>query len=445
VEKETGMYASAKGLKRVLFGILAVLGLAAAAGATIVLEDDYETMGEPIMLTQPVVLGAPASIALRTTLGGNPGADVTATAPINDDMPETTQLVIEAGAGSVRLAPVGNETPVAGVTVASAAQVDLADVTAGGAGVNVNAGGGGIALNGNIVTNGAAIVLQGNVVLGAAAAVTLDTTAAGGMGANITIIGTVNDDVANTSGLILKAGNAGNVSLQGAVGGAVSIASLSVTSANKVDLPAVTTGGAVTVTAATVNVNGPMSTGGGAVALNAGTVSLKAPIATFGGALTGTASTVNVSAAASLQNAVDIAAQDATLSIAGGTYNEAVTVATALTMNFLDDTIIGQTLTINNNVDLGGAAKHLAVDALNINTSEVTLDVNSLPVYVDGDVEATLDDWITDGRLASSAWGSNIRATYNAALERTEVTPEPATLCMLALGGLGVLLRRKGK
>ena len=445
------MSASAKGLKRVLFGILAVLGLAAAAGATIVLEDDYETMGEPIVLTQPVVLGAPASIALRTTLGGNPGADVTATAPINDDMPETTQLVIDAGAGNVRLAPVGNETPVAGVAVTSANQVDLADVTAGGSGGNLYAGGGGggggggILLNGNVATNGGAITIQGNVVLGAAAAVTLDTTAAGGMGANITIIGTVDDDAANTSGLILKAGNTGNVSLQGAVGAAVPIVSLSVNSANKVDLPAVTTGGAVTVTAATANVNGPMATGGGAVALNAGTVSLKAPIATFGGALSGTASTVNVSAAASLQNAVDIAAQGATLSIAGGTYNEAVTVATALAMNFLDDTIIGQTLTINNNVDLGGAAKHLAVDALNINTSEVKLDVNSLPVYVDGDVEATLDDWITDGRLASSAWGANIRATYNATLDRTEVTPEPATLCMLALGGLGVLLRRRGK
>ncbi len=443
------MYASAKGLERVLFGILAVLGLAAAAGATIVLEDDYETAGEPIIFTQPVILGAPASIALRTTLGGNPGADVTTTAPINDDMAESTQLVVEAGAANVRLAPVGNETPVAGVTVASAAQVDLSDVVAGGAGVNLNVGGGGggggIALNGNIVTNGGAILLQGNVVLGAAAAVTLDATVAGGMGANITIIGTVDDDVANTSGLILKAGNTGNVSLQGAVGGAVSIASLTVASANKVDLPAVTTGGAVTVTAATANVNGPMATGGGAVALNAATVTLKAPISTFGGALTGTASTVNVSAAASLQNAVDIAAPGATLSIAGGTYNEAVTVATALTMNFLDDTVIGQTLTINNDVGLGGAAKHLDVDALNINTSEVTLDVNSLPVYVDGDVEATLDDWITDGRLASSAWGASIRATYNATLDRTEVTPEPATLCMLALGGLGVLLRRRGK
>jgi hypothetical protein len=137
-----------------------------------------------------------------------------------------------------------------------------------------------------------------------------------------------------------------------------------------------------------------------------------------------------------------VAAPSATLHITGATYNESVTVATALTMDFLDTTTIGQALAIQNNVGLSGLAKYLAVDALAI-SGEVKLDVGSLPVYVDGDVEPTLDEWIGDGRLLSSVWGSGINATYNATFNRTEVTPEPATLSLLALGGLLALRRRR--
>lgn len=52
-----------------------------------------------------------------------------------------------------------------------------------------------------------------------------------------------------------------------------------------------------------------------------------------------------------------------------------------------------------------------------------------------------LDD--SDGRLLSSVWGPGIKATYNATFDRTEVTPEPATLALVVLGGLGVLARRR--
>lgn len=78
-------------------------------------------------------------------------------------------------------------------------------------------------------------------------------------------------------------------------------------------------------------------------------------------------------------------------------------------MDFLDTTTIGQALAIQNNVGLSGLAKYLAVDALAI-SGEVKLDVGSLPVYVDGDVEPTLDEWIGDGRLLSSVWGSTATA-----------------------------------
>jgi hypothetical protein len=427
---------------RMLICALAVLVPAAMAGATITLEGNYETSGVLIEYTDAVILGSPPEIKLRTNLGGSPGADIRFMNSINDDAAPTS-LSIEAGtAGVVSLeGEVGEFAPVSGVTILSAALVNLNGVRTNGPG-GFNAGGapGGINLGGNIATNGGAIVIQNNVLLGLPVMVTLDSSGGGGGGA-ITLNGAVDDDNLSATTLVLKAGT-GNVTILGAVGGFRAPAGLTVISANQVSLPAVTTAGPINVTATKLTVNGQMASGGFAVTLNAGTIDLKALIQTGGGALGGNASTVNVTTAASIQNAVDVAAAGAALNIDAGTYNESVTIGKALTAKFGGNSTIKQTLTINGSVALGGAADNLSLNALSI-ANERSLDIGAVALYVDGDVETTLDDWISDGRLWSSAWGSSIDAAYVSSLSRTEVTPEPATLSLLAAGALALLRRRK--
>jgi len=426
---------------RVLFVWVLAAGLLSQAAVALTLDGDLETSGAPITLSD-VTLGTPPEITIRTTAGGSSGANISITGTTNDDVAMTTAVNFNAGtAGDVSLQDVGNLNPPQNLTIVSAHQVALQNVVAGA--ITVNAGGG-IVLNGNLQTMVGGITLQGNVTLGAPALIRLDTVfLVFNQGFPITITGTVDDNVIGTSGLVINAGMNSNVNLQGAVGGAVPIASLTILSANQANLPAVTTaGGAVNVTSNAVTVNGPVTTGGGNVALNAATVDLKALLNTGAGVLAGTASTVNLSSGGSLQNAVDVAAPGATLHVAGATYNESVTVATALTMDLLDTTTIGQALAIQNNVGLSGLAAYLAVDALAI-SGEAMLDVGSMPVRVDGDVEFTLDEWIGDGRLLSSTWGAALNAVYDPVGDWTCVSPEPASATILIAGLAGLFLRRR--
>ncbi|MCX5674517.1 MAG: hypothetical protein NTX87_05870 [Planctomycetota bacterium] len=427
-----------------LVGVLVAGLLSQAAHATITLEADWEEEGMPITLSEDAILGAPPDITLRTNLHAPLGADITVMAPINDDPVNPTHLYFDAGtAGTVYVgSAIGELVPVAGVDILAAGRVDLAGVrTQGPGGITAGNAPAGTTLNGNLATQGGAITMQGNIVLGLPAAITLDSSGGGGGGGAITFSGAVSDDTLSATTLILKAGT-GNVTLQGAVGGPIAPFGLTVVSANQVSLAAVTSAGPITVAATKLTVNGAMASGGMAVALNAPTIDLKAVIQTGGGALTGTASTVNLSSGGSLQNAVDVAAPGATLHVAGATYNESVTVATALTMDLLDTTTIGQSLAIQNNVGLSGLAAYLAVGALAI-SGEAMLDVGSIPVRVDGDVEFTLDEWIGDGRLLSSAWGASLNAVYDPVGDWTCVSPEPASATILIAGLAGLFLRRR--
>ena len=130
-----------------------------------------------------------------------------------------------------------------------------------------------ITFNAGITTAGNAITLNDNVGLGAN--VTLDTTNGGGSpaGATISVTGTVNADLAaNNRTLTLTGGTAGNVTLSGAVGGTQALQSLTVTSANALTVPAVTTTGDIQLNAQNaVTLNGAVNAGTGTVTINANT------------------------------------------------------------------------------------------------------------------------------------------------------------------------------
>ena len=125
-------------------------------------------------------------------------------------------------------------------------------------------------LNGSITVDGN-VDITSDVDL--SAAVAIDTSGSNG---NITVSGTIDGG----SALDLIAG-IGTVDLNGALGGATALTTLTVTSANQADLLAVTTSGAVDVTATTVNIDGQI-TAGGAVDLS-GATTLSAGITTSGG------------------------------------------------------------------------------------------------------------------------------------------------------------------
>lgn len=69
------------------------------------------------------------------------------------------------------------------------------------------------------------------------------------------------------------------------------------------------------------------------------------------------------------------------------------------------------------------------------------LDLNGLDLCIGGDATGLLSGWIAEGRLIDTT-GRPLAAAYDDGSGWTAV-PEPTTLTLLALGGLGVLLRRR--
>jgi hypothetical protein len=81
----------------------------------------------------------------------------------------------------------------------------------------------------------------------------------------------------------------------------------------------------------------------------------------------------------------------------------------------------------------------LFVSQLVINPGS-SLDLYGRDLYVAGDAAALLQGYIDDGNMCDST-GRALYATYDVAYDRTFV-PEPATLLLLALGGLSLIRRR---
>lgn len=201
--------------------------------------------------------------------------------------------------------------------------------TAGAGMILLQGGSGTVILNADIVTAGAAITINDSVILGNVLNVTLDTTNGGAVaaGANITITGTVDDDTSATSTvLIAMAGTAGDVNLQGALGGTVAILGLAVLSADDVSLPSISTvqGGvgilATNATDPSITLNGNIDTTRGLDAGNllfVGPVTLGANVAIMTDHVTGLDGSLFFFGPASAVNA-DVAGFARTLSIDAG-------------------------------------------------------------------------------------------------------------------------------
>jgi hypothetical protein len=237
-------------------------------------------------------------------------------------------------------------------------------------GITINGSGDTTTLNADLVTPGVAIVIHDSVILGAPATITLDTTNGGAVpaGAAITIDtpGTINDDVAGSTALVLKAGTAGMVTLSGSIGSVAAPKSLDVTGA-LIDLggSSVTTGAqtyhdpvALLAAATTLSSSGGGditfdSTLNGASALTVDT----AGTTTFGGAVGGTTALTSITTDAPGTTAIDGGAVTTT---AGQTYNDNVTSGANATLTSTG----GQDITLAQKVD--GAF------ALTVNTSGTT-------------------------------------------------------------------------
>jgi filamentous hemagglutinin family protein len=188
----------------------------------------------PLQDSDAIVIGA-AGVAANTLY-----LDAAALATFKDGFALVTvgsatgthAVTIDTSGGTVVFNdPVTIQSPGGSITVQDAGAGVASLYTAGG-GMTLKAGA--ITLDGSLMTGGGGITLQGAVALGTPAAVYLKSysgsaaddvrslVAGAGAAGDITVIGTVGDDVAGTSRLVLNANGAspGAIDLRGAVGGA---------------------------------------------------------------------------------------------------------------------------------------------------------------------------------------------------------------------------------
>jgi len=121
--------------------------------------------------------------------------------------------------------------------------------------------------------------------------------------------------------------------------------------------------------------------------------------------------------------------------------SELIISSTAATMNLLDRAIVDASLIVDTDLILAGNVESLFIEGLDIFSGK-SLDISDITLYVNGNVETILDGWIVDGRLFSSYF-SNLNAVYVMEGGWTVVTPEPATILLLTLGGLVLRKHRR--
>ena len=271
--------------------------------------------------------------------------------------------------------PVTIQSPAGSGTVT----VNGAITGAGNSSVTLTGGTGAtpISLNAGITTAGSTITLNDHVGLGAN--VTLDTTNAAGSpaGNTITFAGTTNADSAgNNRTLTLNGGYNGNITLTGAVGGSQALQTLTVSNANAVSLPAVTTqSGGISVTANAITLNGNLSTNS---TVTAGAVVLTGAM-TLGADVTITTDAATTDANITLSGSID-GAHVLTLSAGGGN----VTVQAA--SRFFDGVDDSVTVTSSPSLQFSGAFTIGAwVKTSGLNSTEQSNFVNN-EVYPDSGI-----------------------------------------------------------
>ncbi|MES9882194.1 MAG: filamentous hemagglutinin N-terminal domain-containing protein [Sedimenticola sp.] len=229
---------------------------------TITLNDDIDTSGGAgdgggvqgaggtVTFNDAVTLGDNSAITTGTSAG-----DITFST-----VDGAKTLGLTAGTGSVNLGAAGGATPLASLTISSAGQVDLANVSTTG---TLAVTGSNIDLNGtSYISDDGDITFTGPVDL-VGAGVSIDSDADDDTtDGDITFTSTVDGGQA----LVLDA-DSGAVSL-GAAGGTTPLTSLTISNAGQADLANVATTGAQDVTADSINLNGTTYTIGTAGAFN---------------------------------------------------------------------------------------------------------------------------------------------------------------------------------
>jgi Ca2+-binding RTX toxin-like protein len=226
-----------------------------------------------------------------------------------------------------------------------------------------------VTLNDDVVTAGGVITITAtSIVLGTNPTVALDSTnASASTGANITVTGTINDDVLPTS-LAVSAGTVGDVTLSGAIGAVTPIDALTV-SGNDISLGAIGGGaagatGATTVTAANIGGDtGSITLTGTTYNANAQTYNAGGAtnaIQFAGGAAGSTTSVTSSADAITFTGAVDLNGRDLTISTGGGavTFNNTINGTGDLTIN----SGVG-TITLGGAVGVGTPLTSLTTDA----------------------------------------------------------------------------------